>query len=80
MQLTNDDPILSNNVASGPPAISRTSLWPTVAQVHCFAVWDSGGWNCAPLAAVTAVSGPPVARRTNDQGSDVGCVDRPLTV
>ena len=62
--LTTDDTILSNNVASGPPAISRTS----------------GGWYRAPLAAVTAVSGPPVARRTNDQGSDVGCVGKPLTV
>ena len=60
--------------------------WPTVAghalvaQVHYFAVWDSGGWYRAPLAAVTAVSGPLVARRTIDQGSDVGCVGRPLTV
>ena len=81
---TTDDTPLSNNVASGPPATCWTSMWWATSGKRWRAPGDLSllrfclGWRWmvwAPLAAVAAVSGPPVVNRP-----EVGCVDGPLTV
>ena len=50
---------LSAGHTCGRPPVA-SSCRSSVAQVHHIAIWDGGGWR-APLAAVAAVSGPPVA-------------------
>ena len=61
---------MSNNAAKGPLAISGHPCWAISGKrlratggpgpLHCYVGWRCMVWR-APLAAVAAVSGPPVA-------------------